>query len=202
MNVEKSRIKITGTPIIQKTLLQDKHKTLTKYGLNHKKKVILAINPIKLDYNLMLMKLFSEIKENVNNSDFDFLIKLHPSQNYKQYKWIEDRFKIDILPINISFKELVSITEILLTHNSGLANEVLYNRIKVGILDILPIPSGNGEELYKYLNVPFVRSVEDFQFIHSLPFNDIFNKTDLFYKYIGEEANKCIRNNIKHLMSL
>jgi len=79
----------------------------------------------------------------------------------------------------------MNIVDILLTHTSGIAAEVLYYNKKVGILDILDESPGNGLELNKYFEVPLIK--------HPFTFRNLYNKKapniekSLFYK-VGAEA--------------
>lgn len=198
MGVSKKNIIITGTPIINIEPIVPIEKVLSKYRLPNKRYVILAINPIKRVYNEKLIELFKQIK--IKSCDFNFYVKLHPAQDLEDFFWIINNYGIPILPKEITFPELLSISEIILTHNSGIVNEAFYNHKKIGIMDILPISAGNGSELNKYLNIPFVNNTDDFSKLIDLEFNELFQLKDSFCKHSGQDAIKLIQDKISNFI--
>lgn len=201
LGVKNNQIIVTGTPLIQKVEKADnlRHDILKRINTDvRKKNIFLAINPIKDDYNRQLIETFIQACNNLNPDLYQCWLKLHPAQNVGSYSWLKDS-KIRLMSKEVNQAEFFNICDILITHNSGIANEALYYGIPVAILDILPI-AGNGIELNKYFNIPLIKSAEelsDFIQREELINKIHFSKSDwLFYK-TGNDAEAGILNEIR-----
>jgi hypothetical protein len=171
------QIEIVGTPIIEKIEISDKIRKSVLEKLNLKKgiNVILALSTPNLVYDKKLVGFLKEIQILYGKPEDNFLVKLHPARKTENFKWVTDEFGIKLLPNPMAQSEFMNIADIVLAHSSGLATEALLNGIKVGILDMLPISSGNGLEIHKYCGVPLLKKVSDFEKLimeNSLAIND------------------------------
>jgi len=193
LGVSNKKIRITGTPIVQNIEITAtvREKLLHKYQIKPGKNIVLALSSPNKPNDIKLVEFFSAIKKEHANSADNFFVKIHPARKYEQYRWIKDTYNINILPHDIPYKDFMNIVDILLTHTSGIAAEVLYYNKKVGILDILDESPGNGLELNKYFGVPLIK--------HTFTFRDFYNKEapsigkTLFYK-VGAEAKTEIQD--------
>ena len=186
LGVTDERIVITGTPIVSKIA------TINKVKLNTKKNIVLAVNPIKKEYIKQQIDTFSQLAQKDN---YNLYIKVHPSQNVSTVKKMLDNEFIKILSKDIKFSDFVNMCDVLVTHNSGLANECILNEIPVIILDNLPISAGNGVELNTFCNVPLVNNVEQLNKQIITIDKLVIKKENLYYK-TGLEAEKEIQKQI------
>ena len=79
--------------------------------------------------------------------------------------WVPKCFKF--WKKEISHRDFFVVCDVLITHNSGIANEAIFYDVPVGILDVLPISAGNGQELNTYLSIPLLKE-ELTQFLQTL----------------------------------
>ena len=92
----------------------------------------------------------------------------------------------------------MNIVDIMLTFNSGLANEAIYYDKKVGILDMLDIPPRNGIELNKYLDIPLIKELSSIEELYDIKV--CIMKHKLYYQ--TDELSKIeIQNNIKKILN-
>lgn len=195
LGVIPKKILVTGTPIVQDIEINEEiRKNYIKiHGLNSGKNIVLALSSPDRFRDEKQVEFLSKIKKLDLDMANNFFVKIHPSRNLRKYLWIKKKFNIDLLPIDITNTDFMNIVDILLTHNSGLANEAIFHDKKVGIIDVLDIAPRNGIELKKYLNVPIIKS--------SSTLEDLFNicpvifKDKLFHK-IGSEAEIEIKRKI------
>jgi len=195
MGLNSSKIIITGTPIVQDIVFDKeiRENLVKKLCIDSGKNIILALSTPDRYREEKLVRFLARMKKLDVDSENNFLVKIHPSRNFKNYLWIKKKFNIDILPKEITKSDFMHIVDILLTHNSGLANEAIFYDKSVGILDVLDFPPKNGIELKKYLKVSFMNE-------SSTP-KDLFNicpvisKNKLFHK-IGLEAESEIKRKI------
>ncbi|MDP4277265.1 MAG: hypothetical protein Q8914_06480 [Bacteroidota bacterium] len=163
--VPDSCIHLTGTPIVETLTLTQEERFRIKQQLQLKsgKTIVLALSrPDKAD-DLKLVKLFHAIRQQYGKDEDNFVVKVHPTYPDTDYSWITNEFGLAVLPIRIPYPDFMNIVDVLLAHNSGIATEVLYYHKQVGILDVLDQSLGNGMELHKYLNVPLLKTADDFQ---------------------------------------
>jgi len=178
LGVVENRISITGTPIVSKI----KKNTTEKQKI--KKNIVLAVNPIKTEYIKQQIDAFGQLSL---ENEYNLYIKIHPSQTSKNIEKLVDNKSITILPKNIEFPNFVQMCDVLVTHNSGLANECILNDVPVIILNNLPIVAGNGLELHKYCNVPLVHNAEELNGQLKNIDTVSISKKNLYYK-TGQEA--------------
>lgn len=202
------QIVVTGTPIIEtiKKSTELRKEILKKHGIDRgKANIVLAVNPIKEDYNRKLIETLEKACEYLGIHRFNFWIKLHPAQNSSQYKWVEERSNIKLMDKSITPDEFFNICDLLVTHNSGIATEALYYQIPVGILDILPLSIGNCFELHKHLQVPLIKdSMELADFILSATIAKSYNTGQsgiqkIYYKTGTEAATEIVGEINKYL---
>jgi hypothetical protein len=200
LGVDEKKIIITGTPIIQelKILKEIRKIALDKYKLESGKTIVLALSSPNKSHNLIMISFLAEMKKEFASSIDNFLVKIHPSHDISNYLWISDDYNIQLLPYDISHENFMNITDILLAHNSGLANEALFYKKKIGILDILDEEPKNGLELNKYLHVPIIKCKSMFKEL--LDSESIIYDTELIYYKIGAVAKKEITNRITQLI--
>lgn len=185
MGEKENNIIPVGNPNLENIPLKGgvKKEILRKLQLPEGKNVVLAINPIRKEYNHQLISFLGKLR--AIDSSFNYYVKLHPAQKTGDYLWVEQKFGIKLLPNPFPLDNFIPFVDILLTHNSGLASECLYYDIPIGIIDILPIDAGNGTELHKYYGVSILKAVNDFN-------NIVVNRKDLirhnFLEAIGEKA--------------
>jgi hypothetical protein len=197
LNVSLDQITIVGSPIIDDYHISEHFRTQTvnKYKLKENRTIILALSSPIDSYNVTLVSFFKEIKLKYGNAKDNFFVKLHPSTNSKNYSWIVDDFEIDILPQEVTFEELINITDYLLIHSSGIANEALFFGVKIGVLDILPFSAGNGLELNKYFEIPLIKDISDcIDFFQEKKLTT--NKQAEMYQNIGHLAKSGIRKKV------
>lgn len=187
LGVSIDKIRITGTPIVQNIEFSDaiRKNIVQKYHLKAGENIVLALSSPNKPNDVKLVEFFSAIKNDQSYSSHNFWVKIHPARKYEEYRWIKDIYNIDLLPHDIPYQDFMNIVDILLTHTSGLAAEVLYYNKKVGILDILDESPGNGIELNKYFNVPLIKQVAEFKELY-MAGKQIIGYL-LFYK-VGDEA--------------
>lgn len=191
LGVPEDKVIITGTPIVTKI-----NKSIIEKN-SKKKNIVLAINPIKKEFIKQQIDTFSQLTQKKN---YNLYIKVHPSQTVKNIEKLLDDKSITILPKNIEFIKFVELCDVLVTHNSGLANECILNDIPVIILDNLPITAGNGAELYKFCNVPLVNDAEQLnKQIRNIDKLVIKNE-NLYYK-TGLEAEVEIQKEILNIIN-
>lgn len=190
------KIMITGTPILNQIVKSEekRKKVINQYGFDNKINIVLALNPIKEEYNKKQVAFFAKIQTLIKDDIYCFYIKLHPSQSLNQNMWILDDYDLKILPQKILFEDFINFTDFLLVHNSGIANEAIYYGIKTGIIDVIPISPDNGTNLNNYFDVPLIKEPSDFlSFIYSS--NQI--KADKMFYRVDIEATKEIIYHIK-----
>ncbi|HBS85004.1 MAG: hypothetical protein A2W91_07195 [Bacteroidetes bacterium GWF2_38_335] len=190
------KIKITGTPIVQNLLISQelKHATKIKYNYKLGKTIVLALSEPNFVNDQKMIRFFCEIKEKYGSSNDNFLVKIHPARKFSNYAWIQNEFDIQLISPDIPYEEFMNLVDILLAHTSGLATEALYYQKKVGIINILPDSAGNGLELNKYLNVPLIHNITEFELL--LKDDNQIDSGFVFYK-IGESAKIKISNCIE-----
>jgi len=189
------KILVTGTPIVQDIEINEKIRKnyIKMHGLNSGKNIVLALSSPDKFRDEKQVEFLSKIKKLDRDMENNFLVKIHPARNFKDYLWIKRKFDIDLLPIDITKTDFMNIVDILLTHNSGLANEAIFHDKKVGIIDVLDIAPRNGIELKKYLNVPIIKSSSTLEDIFDIC--PVISKDKLFHK-IGLEAEIEIKRKI------
>lgn len=200
--VLESKIRVTGTPIIEDYNISNGFKIATqlKYNLKSGNTIVLALSAFNKVNDMKMVRFLSEIKEKYANPNDNFLVKIHPARKFHVYSWIQCDFNITLLPHNIDYKEFVAIVDVLLAHNSGIATEMLYYKKIVGILDIWDIPfkKGNGYELNKYFGIPLLQKPEDFVTLVSEV--NIPDSKKVFCR-VGEEAKGEMRCLIKRFLT-
>ena len=198
---DEHKIRITGTPIISDIrVTQDlRLKYLEKYNLKKGKVIVLALSHPDKANDYKMVKYIADLKRELGTRNYSYVVKIHPAREFSLFSWIEEEFNIRILPHDIPFKDTMNITDILLTHTSGLATEALYYNKKVGVLDILKSSPGNGLELHKYFNVPLLKSTEDFKVLLTTK-NDSVSKNDIYFK-TGVSAQEEITLCLKRLLN-
>jgi hypothetical protein len=184
--VPEHQIRLTGTPIVETLELStdDKERVMTNLGMNTGRTIVLALSrPVKED-DRKLVQFFQSIREKYGNPDDNFVVKVHPSYPNANYNWIYEEFGLTVLPIGLPYADFINIVDILLAQNSGIAAEVLHYGKKVGILDVLDQIPSNGMELHTWLNVPLLKTSEDFEKLERSSFNSlaIFQRTGLAAK--------------------
>jgi len=173
LGVAEERIKVTGSPIISEVKKRKKEK------FNVNKNIVLAVNPILEQYVKKQIQDFSELS---SVSEYKLFIKIHPSQSINKINRFVQNNRVKILPKDIKFNKFVDICDVLITHNSGLANECILNDIPVIILDNLPILAGNGAELNSLCNVPLVNDVQGLIKVLEILNTVVIKKQDLYFK--------------------
>ena len=206
MSTDEQRVVVTGTPLIEKR--NGSVFNASAYGLDdNKKKIVLGVNPLQLHHNKILIEAFAESCNDFNSETYDFYLKLHPSQKPEQFPFLQEYPKLKIWDKRITNDEFFQVCNVLITHNSGIANEALFHGIPVGILDILPISAGNGVELNKYMSVPLLKSSSDLtHFVREATADnyDLHSNIDItkFYYRTGREAAETMSKELaKHLAS-
>jgi len=187
------QIIITGTPTITpiEITTKKKQKVIEKYNIINNRNIVLAINPIKDEFNFQLISFFSELKTNNYLSSYNFFLKLHPAQSIDNYSWVKSKFNIDILPKSIELDEFFNITDLLLVYSSGIIFEALYYGIKVAIIDILPIIPESGLELNKFIGLPIITDKEGIKTVLEKKYE--FDPQILFFKTGAEAENEIVK---------
>ncbi|HPF01106.1 MAG TPA: hypothetical protein PKY63_10595 [Bacteroidales bacterium] len=200
LNVPEVKIRITGTPIVQDIEISNeiKQSAEIRYGFKHGSNIVLALSVPNKQNDIRLVEFLYHIKSEYGDENYNFCVKIHPARNYEEYKWIKDIYNIDILPHDIPYQDFINFVDVLLSHSSGLAAEVLFFKKKVGILDILDESPGNGIELNKYFRVSLIQQASDFEKLINDPTTNI--SETLFYK-VGYDAKKEIQKNIEYLIA-
>ena len=195
LGMSPDKILVTGTPIVQEVKINEetRENCIKKLGIGSGKNIILALSSPDRYRDEKQVEFLSKIKKLDRDMVNNFLVKIHPARNFKDYLWIKRKFNIDILPNEITKKDFMNIVDILLTHNSGLANEVIFYEKRVAIIDVLDIPPRNGIELNKYLNVPLINDLSSLEDLFKI--SNVHSKEKLFYK-IGLEAEIEIKRKI------
>ncbi|WP_152427636.1 hypothetical protein [Desulfotignum phosphitoxidans] len=200
--VPKKKIKVTGTPIIEDIEISSefKYATQKKYNIESGKTIVLALSAPNKANDMKMVRFLSEIKEKYAKPNDNFFVKIHPARKFYAYSWIQNDFNISLLPQNIDYKEFVTIVDILLVYNSGIATEMLYYKKTVGVLDIWnnSFRNGNGHELNRYFSVPLLKKPEDFETIISEV--NIPDSKKVFCR-VGKEAKSEMRHLIKMLLT-
>ena len=191
LGVAEHRINVTGTSIVTKI----SRSTIVKY--QEKKNIVLAVNPIKKEYIKQQIEVFSQLNL---KGIYNLYIKIHPSQTIQSIEELLDDKSIIILSNNIKFTKFVEMCYVLVTHNSGLANECILNDVPVIILDNLPIAAGNGLELHKHCNVPLVNNIEQLNRKIININNDLIDRSSLYYK-TGIEAKENILKEVLNIIN-
>ena len=195
--VSSKKIHIVGTPIVQDV---KPHKIISKQiKIKKRKNIILALSTNIKSKNLKMVKFFSNIKKFNSDLSYDYYVKIYPSLSVNECYWIKNTYNIDILPPTLSFDNFINTTDILLTDSSSVANEALYYKKKIGIIDIYPSIQHNGKELNKYLKVPLIKKLIKLDKMKY--FKNFNNKNFLYYK-IGIEAKIEIQNRIEKKLDL
>lgn len=197
LGVSSNRIRITGNPIISKLNTSLTKKQKTKIFLkkeNYKENVVLALSAPDKKNDIKQVEFLAALKRKDVNSKYNYYVKIHPARDYNKYQWIVNKFNISILPHKISLEEFIGFVDILLTHSSGLANELIFHNKKVCILDILKTPPLNGMELHKYLKIPLItESTTIDQLVSSSKISD----ASYLFKSVGSDAVRDIQNKIR-----
>lgn len=199
LGVSKNQIRIVGTPIVQDIDISDDVRNICceKYDLKKGSNVILALSAPNKSVELKLVNFFAKLKKRYATSNDNYLVKLHPARQFKNYSWITTEFDLDILPHDIPYNEFMNILDILLADNSGIANEAQYYGKKVGIINILNTPLGNGFEMNKYYHTPLIKKIDDFGYL----LNDFkVIKNDFTFYKVGEKAKHEIQQVILEVL--
>lgn len=137
--VPPQKIIVTGNPMV---------KTFDQKEVSQSEKVVcFAISPEIL--NRLMIELFISAVERIGA--IKGMIKLHPSLQKKNYLWINNLSSKIIVKdyTEITNKELFEKIDLLIVHQSGIANEALASGIPVVVLE--PDGEGNFSELQKEL---------------------------------------------------
>lgn len=184
--VPEHQIRLTGTPIVETIELNinDKERVCNNLGLKGGRTFVLALSRPVYEDDRKQVQFLQAIRDKFGKPDDNFVVKVHPSYPNVNYDWICEDFDLKVLPIGLPYPDFMNMVDILLAHNSGIAAEVLHYGKKVGILDILDQVPSSGMELHTWLNVPLLKTIEDFEKLETCSFNSaaIFHRTGLAAK--------------------
>lgn len=195
--VPEQQIRLTGSPIVETLELCSDYKedVRIKLGMKAGRTVVLALSRPEKEDDRKQVQLFHNIREKFGMPEDNFVIKVHPSYPNEDYNWIYKEFDLTVLPLDLTYSDFMNLVDILLAHNSGIAAEVLHYGKKVGILDVLDQIPGNGMELHTWLNVPLLKTAEDFRQLEECSINGaaIFKRTG---KDAAQEIVRIIRQKV------
>ena len=134
-----------------------------KFEFNNKPLVTLTPNPVGISDRRQFVEGFCKSAEMDKNSNYEFCIKLHPSDtkdNYNDLLIMHPRVKI-FDSDEITFNEMMDITDIFVIHNSSIGVESLMFGKRVIVLDIIDVPLYNVSELVNNNLVEVAKSPEE-----------------------------------------
>jgi hypothetical protein len=204
--ISSENIHITGSPILELThldtqIIQAHRKTLNVEG---NKLVVLAVNPVgNEDVRKQINTFYAAIQQ---IPDIKAFVKIHPSQDVNEILEMipnENDSELLIFPQDYDLVQFLNLCDVLVTHNSGIADEAIAYGIPVIILDNVNLSPGNGLWLHKLFSIPMVKNVEhlhqsikDALGRNNLDWRSISKK---IYAKIGDAAASEIRSKIADL---
>jgi len=152
-----------GTPIIETIPISPEHRQQAKqqHKLKPGKTFLLALSGPNRPLDEALAAQLHAIKTTYGQPDDNFLVKTHPSYKHVDYSWLETKYELTWLPLDIPYADVMNMTDILLSHTSGLGAEALYFGLQVGVIDVPGYDAGSGLHLHQHLGVPLIRKPED-----------------------------------------
>jgi len=165
--VNAERIIVAGNQKMEvlNTKDEDKINLKRKYGFNTSKPILtLTPNPLLKEEIIKLIETFCKASNEI--SDINYCVKFHPSDSKINYKSIMIKYPtVKFLDSNeISFKEMMDITDKFVIHNSSIGVEALFNQKNVLVLDVLDTPLYNVEDLVTNNLVEVAKNYEDYMF--------------------------------------
>lgn len=132
----------------------------SRFGFSNKPLITLTPNPIGISDRRKFVEGFCESVEMDSDSNYEFCIKLHPSDTKENYiDLMKKHPKIKIFDSDeITFNEMMDTTDIFVIHNSSIGVESLMFGKRVIVLDIVDVPLYNVNELVENELVEVVHS--------------------------------------------
>jgi hypothetical protein len=201
---ENSKIIVTGNQKLNREYPFDKNQIRFKYGiLNNRKNITILSNPID---SYQKINFVSDILKTCYYN-FNVLLRIHPSEEKKDYEQIRYEYPnlICLDNTNQTLEETLACSDLVICHNSTAGFEAITKNIPLIIFNpaYISFPLGIGEELNEKADVPLFKSTEELRmYLQSKDcfeagFN--FKKEEYIKSYIhafGDEAAKIIVNEL------
>lgn len=160
--VDAKRICVCGCPRLERNVEVDRQAICRRLGVGTDKPIaLLATNPILWEYREKQVLTFAEALRTLE--DVQGLVRLHPVEKLSTYKtilgrcpWIKFSESKDW-----TVEESISISRVVVNHDSGLGGDALVYGRPVIELDVLPTGLTNGRNLVERAGCPWVKSVDD-----------------------------------------
>lgn len=198
--VPSERIKVCGCPRLDTDLKVDEMKVRKRLGLDSEKPIVLlAMNPILIEYRMKILSVFSEALLNLDS--VQGVVRLHPSERLDTYAPIVSRYShIRILSAQEwTCEEAIAVARVIVNQDSGFGSDALVYGKPVIEIDVLSQPLTNGQKLvdragcpcandWKTLRDEIVRVVSGNEYCQSLLDKSRVYVGDLFFATATEAA--------------
>jgi hypothetical protein len=155
MGVEPERLRVVGCPRLNRSLPIPSRVARVKAGLPPDKPLaLLATNPILPAHKMRLAWVFCEALK--NNAEVTGSVRLHPSEKLEEYAEVAKAFPgIKFIANQTwSLEEAIAAADVVVCQDSGFGNDALIKGKPAVVLDVLPVPLGNGHELVEHAGCP------------------------------------------------
>ena len=189
MGTPPERLVITGCQRLTPNLTMNSAVARRKVGLPPEKPlVLLATNPIYSEYRKKLVNTFCEGLTACK--DISAVVRLHPSERLDFYAKERAMFPSVQFQNNDEWTldEALAASDVIFCHDSGFGNDALVKGKPVIVMDVLPVPLGNGKELVEQAGCPYIRnSVELAKVLHLALSDSSFRQelSDRTRSYLG-----------------
>ncbi len=163
LGTEPERLVVTGCQRLTRTIVSDPQAVRRRLGLPAAGPVVvLATNPMPREEWRKLVFTFGEAFQ--DRQDLTAVVRLHASEKSETYRDEIARYPgIRFLENQLwTVEETMAVSDVVVSHNSGLGNDALiYGRLVI-LLDVLPEnPLSNGQTLADRAGSPVARSADE-----------------------------------------
>ncbi len=162
MGTPAERLVTVGCQRLSRSLTCEPSVTKAKVGLATEKPLaLLATNPIHPEYRRRLARIFCEGV--ASQSLFSGAVRLHPSEKLGFYAEEIAAFPMIRFMANneLTLDEALAAADVVVCHNSEFGNDALIKGKLAVVIDLPPLPLGNGHELAESAGCPIVLSKDE-----------------------------------------
>ncbi len=146
MGTEPGRVVVTGSSYYSRETSIKQSEAKSLLGLKDDPVMLLITNPIDMEHRLKLVDTFGE---SIRSCNAQGIVRLHPSETIDTYFSAASKFPdlVFHMPKDVPLEQSIASSDVLFVHDSGVGNEAIIKKKAVVVMDVLPVPLGNGDEL-------------------------------------------------------